>query len=48
MHHASTYSILAHILNTLVGSKRQKHFTESSHVAYQIKREWNIELHASR
>ena len=37
--HASTYSVLTHTLDFWGGVKRSKHFffTESSHVAYQIK-----------
>ena len=37
-HHASTYSVLTHTLDPSGGVKRSKHFfSESSHVAYQIK-----------
>ena len=46
--HASTYSVLTHTLDPWGGFQRSKHFfSESSHVAYQIRREWSIEHHAS-
>ena len=46
--HASTYSVLTHTLDRLVGSKVKTIFvSESSHVAYQIRRGLSIEHHAS-
>ena len=44
----STYSVLTHTFDPLGGFKGQNFFfSESSHVAYQIRREWSIEHHAS-
>ena len=46
-HHASTYSVLTHTLDPWGRVKGQYiFFSESSHVAYQIRREWIIEHHA--
>ena len=44
--HASTYSVLTYTLDPWGGVKTF-FFAESSHVAYQIRREWSIEHHAS-
>ena len=41
-HHANTYSVLTHTLDPWGGVKGQNFFSESSHVAYQIRKEWSL------
>ena len=43
---AHPYSFLSHTIDLWVGSK-VNFFSESSHVAYPIGKEWSIEHHAS-
>ena len=46
--HASTYFVLTHTLDPWGRVQGQNIFSlESSHVAYQIRREWCVEHHAS-